>query len=558
MTLPRLSGAPLVLTRLAAEKPLSARLVREVLKRALGIGALDKLPLEMRADLPADLRPLRARPDKVARAGSAPVPRSTWPRRTAHFAEAYLAKRTTPRLVAERALGEMDRLAGLRPSMNVVAASDAATALADAQASTARYERGAPLGPLDGVPLLVKDQHDVKGLPTGLGAPLWSHEAASADATVVARLRQQGAIMLAKTVLTEWALSTLGTNAHLKMPHNPFDPSRAAGGSSTGSAVGVALGLCPLATAGDGGGSIRVPASFNGIFGLKPTMGRVSRAGDRFHESVAVVGPLASSTQDLARFLDAVAGTADALDELTAWAPPPPHGGFSAALGGGVAGLRIGIDEGEWRDASAAIAGVGRDALRALEKRGATLLPVSVPLAPHAARIGYLTIGAEGLTYGRKDWLEKRDLLGEDLRLVLAALAGVTAVEYLDAQRLRQGLRLQMRETLREVDVLALPCTAESAPRYTEDDEDRPFTDPAALDALCRYAFLANVTGLPAGAAPVGLDPSGLPVGLQLVGDAWDEASVLTILAELEREEVARVPRAPLAVDLLEGSAPRQ
>jgi aspartyl-tRNA(Asn)/glutamyl-tRNA(Gln) amidotransferase subunit A len=552
MTLPRLSGAPLVLTRLAAEKPLSARLVREVLKRALGIDALAKLPETMRAELPADLRPFRARPEKAPRLGNAPLPRSSWPRQTSHFVEAYLARRTTPRAVAERALAQMDRLSRLRPSMNVVAAVDPAMVLADAQASTERYERGAPFGHLDGVPLLVKDQHDVKGLPTGLGAPQWAREVASADATIVARLRQRGAIVLAKTVLTEWALSTLGTNAHLKMPHNPYDSSRAAGGSSTGSAVGVALGLCPLATAGDGGGSIRVPASFNGIFGLKPTAGRVSRTGDRFHESVAVVGPLSTSTTDLARFLDAVAATPDPDDELTTWAPPIPSGGFVAALGADVTGLCIGIDEGEWRDASADIAAVGREALRALEKRGAKLVSVNVPLAPHAAKIGYLSIGAEGLTYGRKDWLEKRDLLGEDLRLALAALAGITAVEYLDAQRLRQALRLQMRDVLRQVDVLALPCTAIGAPRYAEEDEGRPFTDPSALDGLCRYAFLANVTGLPAASAPVGTDATGLPIGLQIVGDAWDEATVLAILAELEREGTARVLRAPLAVDLLD------
>jgi aspartyl-tRNA(Asn)/glutamyl-tRNA(Gln) amidotransferase subunit A len=138
------------------------------------------------------------------------------------------------------------------------------------------------------------------------------------------------------------------------------------------------------------------------------------------------------------------------------------------------------------------------------------------------------------------------------LRLALAALSGITALEYLDSQRLRQGLRLEVAEALRKADVLALPSTAIVAPRYTEQDAAQAFSDPAALDGLCRYAFLANVTGLPAGTAPIAADSSGLPIGLQIVGDAWDEITVLRVLAELEREGVARVRRPACAVDLLE------
>jgi aspartyl-tRNA(Asn)/glutamyl-tRNA(Gln) amidotransferase subunit A len=450
-----------------------------------------------------------------------------------------------------RALLELSRLATLRPTMNVLAASDPALTLADAEASTRRYAARKPLGPLDGVPFLVKDQHDVRGLPTRVGTRPGSNPPAEQDATLVARLRAAGAVVLGKSVLTEWAFSTVGANVHVAMPHNPFDPSRAAGGSSTGSAVGVALGLCPLATAGDGGGSIRVPASLNGIFGLKPTFGRVSRNGDWLHGSVAVVGPVACSTVDIAHFLDAVASKPDPADALTEWADPPPRSGFAGSLGNGVRGLVVGLDETEWQDAAPEIAKACEAALASLEKRGAKVVRVKIPLAPSAAQIGYLSIGAEGLTYGKAYWLEQRDVLGEDLRLALAALSGVTAVEYLDSQRLRQGLRLEVAQALREADVLALPTTAIAAPRYTERDAAGTFTDPAAIDGLCRYAFLANVTGLPAGTAPVGADSAGLPIGLQIVGDAWDEAKVLGVLAELEREEVASVRRPASAVDLL-------
>jgi aspartyl-tRNA(Asn)/glutamyl-tRNA(Gln) amidotransferase subunit A len=560
LTLPRISGPPLRLARIAAESRGSAGLVRQLLRHALRVDELAALPAELRGDLPFDHRPIRARKDSRSPGQSssgralreASREGSHWPHRASDYVRAFESGRSSPRQVAMRALLELSRLATLRPTMNVLAASDPAMTLADAESSTRRYAAKKTLGPLDGVPFLVKDQHDVRGLPTRVGSHPGSEPPAARDATLVARLRAAGAVVLGKSVLTEWAFSTVGANVHVPMPHNPFDPSRAAGGSSTGSAVGVALGLCPLATGGDGGGSIRVPACLNGIFGLKPTFGRVSRAGDWLHGSTAVVGPVACSTIDLAHFLDAVSSSPDPDDLLTEWADPPPRNGFANALSSNVRGLTIGIDHSEWQDAAPEIAKACETALSSLEHHGAKIVSIEIPLAPSAAQIGYLSIGAEGLTYGKVYWEERRDVLGEDLRLALAAISGVTAVEYLDSQRLRQGLRLEVAEALRKVDVLALPTTAIAAPRYTERDASDTFTDPAALDGLCRYAFLANVTGLPAGTAPIGVDSAGLPIGLQIVGDAWDESRVLGVLANLEREEVAQVRRPACAVDLLD------
>jgi aspartyl-tRNA(Asn)/glutamyl-tRNA(Gln) amidotransferase subunit A len=554
MKVPRISGAQLRMARIAAESPASSALVRNFLKRALGVERLGQIPESLRADLPLDHRPIRARSELRQPTGQRPLPSSTtggtWPRRASDFVSAYRAKQTTPSRVAERALEELARFAEQKPTMNVLASSDPDRTRAEAAAATQRYAAGLPLGPLDGVPYLVKDQHDVAGLPTTLGAPA-GQKPADRDATIVARLRDAGAVFLGKTVLTEWGLSPLGANVRFRMPHNPFDATRAAGGSSTGSAVGVALGLCPIATGGDGGGSIRVPASLNGIFGMKGTFGRVSRAGDGFRESVAALGPLGASTEDLAHFLDAVAGAADPRDESSGQAPAPPSGGFLASAGAEVRGLTIGLDEDEWRDASPEIQAAGQSALRTLEQKGIELRKVKVPLAPYAARIGYVSIGCEGIAYQREAWLHRRGEMGEDLRLSFAALSGITALEYLDTQRLRRALALEVADALRTVDALALPCTAGPAPRYDERDAATAFSDPAALDSLCRFAFLANLTGLPAASAPIGADAAGLPMGLQLVGDAWAEATLLALLAELEREEVARVLRPPPGVDLL-------
>jgi aspartyl-tRNA(Asn)/glutamyl-tRNA(Gln) amidotransferase subunit A len=480
-----------------------------------------------------------------------PLPLRGWPHPAAAYAAAYRDRVTTPRRVAERALHEVERLAGLRPSMNVSASVDREATLRDADAATARWAEGRPCGPLDGVPLLVTDELDVAGLPTTLGVRCQPQPVAERDAFAVARLRAAGAILVCKTVLTEWGMSPIGANVGFPMPHNAHDATRAPGGSAAGSAVGVALGVAPLALGGDGGGSLRVPAALNGIFGLKPTFGRVSRAGDGFLGSVSHAGPIGASAADLAALLDAAAGAPDPADEVTAWAPPPPEGGFGALLGAGVRGRRVGVDEASLRDAAEPVAAACRDALRALERDGAVLVDVHLPISHHAHQIGYLTLGPEALAAHRRAWIEQKDLLSDDLRLSFAVLSGLTALEHLDAQRLRTGLRHEIRHALAGVDVIALPTTAITAPRYTEEDEKTAFSDSAALEGLTRFTFLANLTGNPAGTAPVGLDPAGLPIGLQIVGDAWDEVLVLSVLGHLERAGIASVRRPPGAVDLL-------
>lgn len=539
--------------RLAAETKGTDVAIREVMKRGLGIDQLGALPEAWRGGIALDARPLRARARPLAESRFTALPVRSWPHPAAAYAAAYRDHLTTPRRVAERALAEVERLAGVRPSMNISIAQDREATLREADAATARWAAGKPLGALDGVPFLVKDEFDVAGLPTSLGVRCQPQPPAERDATVVARLRAAGAVFVCKTVLTEWGMSPMGNNINQPMPHNAHDATKAAGGSSTGSAVGVALGVAPIAAGGDGGGSIRIPAALNGVFGIKPTFGRVSRAGDGFKGSVAHAGPIGSSTGDLVAFLDAVASAPDAADELTAWAPATPQGGFGAMLGAGVRGLRIGVDDADWRDASEPVALACRDALKALEKEGATLVDLSLPIAHYAAKIGYLMIGPETLAAHRREWLDQREVLADDLRLTLAVLAGMTALEHLDAQRLRTGLRRELCQALAGVDVIALPTTAITAPRYTEEDAKTSFSDPAALEGLVRYTFLCNLTGNPAGTAPVGVDPGGLPIGLQIIGDAWDEAMVLGVLGHLERAGIAAARRPPGAVDLLGG-----
>jgi aspartyl-tRNA(Asn)/glutamyl-tRNA(Gln) amidotransferase subunit A len=331
------------------------------------------------------------------------------------------------------------------------------------------------------------------------------------------------------------------------MPRNPHDPTHVAGGSSTGSGVAVATGLVPFALGADGGGSIRIPSSLNGVFGIKPTWGRVSRAGDLFGGSVAHLGPMASSTADLARVIEVI-GAPDPRDPETNTAPALPSGSLVRALGRGVRGLTIGIEENEWSDASPEVQRRGREALAALEKEGARLKQISAPLFRHAPAIGYLCISIETRAELRQDWAEHGDAMSADLQITMAVVKELGGVEFAEALRLRSGLRQEAARVLGEVDLLALPTTVSVAPAVTDAQFESGFLDAQALAGLCRFNFLGNLTGLPACSAPIGAH-DGLPIGLQLVGDAWDEATVLAACAHLERMGTAVASRPRIAVD---------
>jgi aspartyl-tRNA(Asn)/glutamyl-tRNA(Gln) amidotransferase subunit A len=297
---------------------------------------------------------------------------------------------------------------------------------------------------------------------------------------------------------------------------------------------------------------VRVPAAYNGIFGLKPSYGRIPCTGDGMLGGTSVVhfGLLAAGSEDLAHALELAAGS-DARDLPSSAAPPFAPGELLDAVRRGVRGMRIGVADAEWARADDDVARVAREALRALEREGAVLVPLELPLARHAAAIGYLTIAVEAYAALREVEARVAPALSPDLRIFLAGVRGFASDDYVDAQRLREALREEVARALASVDLIAFPTAANTAPPITAAEARSGIVDMRALDAACRFVFLANLLGLPAASAPVGSAANGLPVGLQLIGDAWDEASVLAAVAHLERVEVARVPRAPGVVDLL-------
>jgi aspartyl-tRNA(Asn)/glutamyl-tRNA(Gln) amidotransferase subunit A len=537
---PRISGAALRALRRSLAAAPARSLVYMLTRRDLGMDVLASLEPELRAPQPLSARPLRARASHDRRSEGLPVaaPDAAAPT-SASLVAAFRSGALSATEATRRALDAATRLAEQRPAMPVLLERDEAGALEAAEASDARWRRGTPLGPLDGVPVTVKEEVDVRGLTTRLGTTYVGDAPARDDGAVVERLRAAGAVVLGSSPMTEYGMTPLGYNPHRAMPRNPHHTGHVAGGSSTGAAVGVATGVVPVAVGSDGGGSIRVPASFCGVFGLKPTFGRISRRGDGFGGTMAHLGPIGRSVWDLAVFLEATAGE-DPADELTHGSPPCAVVG---ALGRGVRGLRIGVLEDELRDAEPTVARICDAALAALSREGATLVPARGELVAVAPAIGYPTIGIEayaGLLDARR---YHADAVGDDLAVSLAVLGELPPDAYLDAQRLRARLRLEVAALLRDVDVLALPTAARTATAVTDDELRGGFLDPPALGAACRFAFLGNLTGLPAGTAPVGVDAVGLPIGLQILGDAWDEACVLQVLAHLERTGIAEVRR---------------
>lgn len=545
---PRLSGRALRALRTLTATRAGARLVLQRMRVDYRIRDLLALDASGRADLALHPFPQPARKpaswqDQQLDPPGAPAWRPTHERLRTALHDGLSPVTLVERIAEYLAAGDFGHAAH-----TPFIALDMDRALAAAREARDRIRAGKPRSPLDGLPLPIKDEHDMQGLPTtgGSCAPCGI---ARDDSFVVAQLRQAGALLVGKTHTTEWGMNPIGTHPFHAFPHNPRHPDRAAGGSSTGSAVAVALHLAAAAIGSDGGGSIRIPSALCGLYGIKPTFARLSTRGNAFGGgTVAVGGPIAHSTADLVDVLEVLGASTDPDDWLNSRAPRPPKGrkSWRRALGRGVRGLRIGVPETEWAHADPAIAADGQRALDALAADGATLVPVHIPTLEHAPAVGVLSIAPETVANLADDFHLNGDAYGDDLAVALQLIARLGVDEYLAAQRTRTLLRIQTAETLRTVDVLALPTLPVLAPPYARGEEATAISDDVHTRAMCRFNFFANLTGLPAGTAPIAVR-DGLPVGLQIIGDAWDEAAVLAVLAHLERLDLASALDAPAA-----------
>ncbi|MCU0684296.1 MAG: Asp-tRNA(Asn)/Glu-tRNA(Gln) amidotransferase subunit GatA [Polyangiaceae bacterium] len=428
-----------------------------------------------------------------------------------------------------------------------------------------RRARGEALGPLAGVPVGIKDALCTRGLPTTcasrvLGAGSDRPWVSPYDATVVARLRAAGALVAGKCNMDEFAMgSSTETGAYGPSRH-PLDPTRTAGGSSGGSAVSVAAAMTPTSLGSDTGGSIRMPAAYTGVVGVKPSYGRVSRYGlVAFASSLDQVGPFASDVRGAARVLGVLAGH-DPLDSTSLDAPVDD---YEAACGRGVEGLTVGVPAEYFPEGLAAeVAGPVRAALKALEAAGAKLRPIALPHTRHALAAYYVIAPAEassnlarfdGVRYGLRE--PGRDLaslysatrargFGPEVRRRImigtyALSAGYYDAYYLKAQKVRTLIRRDFEAAFREVDLIAAPTTPSLAFRLGE-----KLDDPLTMYLNDVFTLPASLAGIAALSVPLGLAPGALalPVGLQLMAPALGEATLFRAAGACEAALAAGSP----------------
>jgi aspartyl-tRNA(Asn)/glutamyl-tRNA(Gln) amidotransferase subunit A len=436
----------------------------------------------------------------------------------------------------------LDRIATRDAGLDAFLAVTADRALARARRVDVEIAAGRRPGPLAGVPVAIKDLLDLEGVPTTCGSRILEGYRPPFTATAVARLERAGAIVVGKTNMDEFAMGSSTENSAYRVTRNPWDRTRVPGGSSGGSAVAVSAGMVPLALGTDTGGSIRQPAALCGIVGLKPTYGRVSRYGVvAFASSLDQVGPLARTVEDVAAAATVLCGV-DTNDATSASVPVPD---FRAALSGGAEGLRVGVP---WpfleKGVQPGVMAAFRRALGDLEAAGARTVEVALPHAPHAIATYYIVATAEassnlarydGVRYGlrvaapdlRGMYGQTRDRgFGAEVkrRIILGTFvlsSGYYDAYYLRAQKVRTLIRRDFEQAFLACDVVALPTTPTPAFRIGEKT-----SDPLQMYLEDIFTVPANLAGIPGLSLPSGR-VDGLPVGLQLLGPPFGEATLL-------------------------------
>lgn len=443
----------------------------------------------------------------------------------------------------------LDRIAQLNPALNAYVTVTGDQALAQAAEADARRVRG-DATVLTGVPIAHKDIFCTRDVLTTCGSRMLANFVSPYDACVVEKLQQAGAVMLGKTNMDEFAMGSSNETSYFGNVLNPWDQQRVPGGSSGGSAAAVAADLCAMATGTDTGGSIRQPASFCGITGLKPTYGRVSRWGMiAFASSLDQAGPLTKSAEDAALMMNVIAGT----DQRDSTCLELPAEDFTAQLNEPLTGLRIGLPREHFSsELSSEVQQILQDAIRVLESLGATVKEVGLPnshlsvpayyvIAPaeasanlsrfDGARFGYRCENPVNLEdmYKRSrgegfgDEVKRRIMVG-----TYALSAGYYDAYYKKAQRIRRLIKNDFDAAFEEVDVILGPTSPHTAFKLGEKN-----SDPVTMYLEDIYTIAVNLAGLPGMSLPAGL-LRGLPIGMQLVGPALSESRLLNVAHQFQ------------------------
>ena len=449
-------------------------------------------------------------------------------------------KEVSPVEVTEAYLERIDDLDFRFNSYLTVCRNEALQAAKEAEEAIAR---GNYLGPMHGIPVAVKDQLWTKGIRSTGGSRILSNFVPEEDATVIANLKVAGAVLLGKTNMTEFAIT--GFSHRFSYPRNPWDLNVCPGGSSSGSGAATAAFLCATSLGEDTSGSLRRPAAWSGLAGMKPGWGRVSRYGVMGGSwSMDTVGPISRTVEDAAITLGAIAGH-DPKDPYT-WDTLVPD--YRNALDGKVAGLRVGLiieqidtdfAEPEVREAVVKAAGV-------LGELGASVEEVSIPLTRHMMDISGVQSAVEAATTHR-EWVRDRlHEYGHDNRIGLLTGSIMPAQAYYKAQKLRSLVRRQILDALERYDVLVQPTSGMTAPRVREVDQPAATNEPPrGIPFSSTAAF--SLASTPAASVPCGFGSDGLPIGLQIAGRPGEEETVLRVAHAYEQSTPWHTKRPPFA-----------
>ncbi|MEK7702404.1 MAG: Asp-tRNA(Asn)/Glu-tRNA(Gln) amidotransferase subunit GatA [Nitrospirota bacterium] len=466
--------------------------------------------------------------------------------------DAVIQKKISARELTEAFFKQIEKVEKKVAAFNLLSTE---MAFAQADQIDSAIAKGNPIGPLAGVPIALKDNLCTAGVKTTCSSKMLENFVPPYDATVVTRLKNAGAIFLGKTNMDEFAMGSSTENSAFEKTRNPWDITRIPGGSSGGSAACVAASEAAASFGSDTGGSIRQPAALCGVYGLKPTYGRVSRYGlIAFASSLDQIGPITRDVTDMALLMNVIGGH-DPLDSTCVNLPMPD---LTSNLSDGIKGIRIGIPKeylikegGVDSDTAVAIT----SAISRFEKLGAKIVETSLPHSEYAVSVYYLLATAEassnlarydGARYGHrtaqsKDLLEmymksRQEGFGPEVkrRIMLGTYAlssGYYDAYYKKAQQVRTLIKKDFDDAFQQVDLILAPTTPTPAFRFGEKTDD-----PIAMYLSDIFTISVNLAGIPALSLPCGFSKEGLPIGLQLLGKSFDEETILKAAYQFQQE----------------------
>ncbi len=445
-------------------------------------------------------------------------------------AQAIAQKRFSSREVTKSCL---DRIAQWQPRLNAFLAIEPDEALAAADAADAALAKGSAGGALHGVPLAHKDMYYDAGKIVTCGSKIRRDFVATSTSTALQRLKDAGTIRLGSLQMVEFAYGPTGHNTHYGAVHNPWGLDHITGGSSSGSGSAVAARLTFAALGSDTGGSIRMPAHFCGVTGLKTTYGRISRAGAMpLSQSLDTVGPLARTAEDCALLLGLMAG-ADANDPTAAAEPVPD---YVAATRESITGLTIGVPSAFYvDDLDPEVERILDETISVLKREGANIVQVELPDQRQLTAAAQLVVAVEASAFHKRWLIERPQDYGPQVLMRLQNGFAIPGVSYLEAMRWRGPALAAYLAAVAGTDAVIVPGAPVPAPTLAESDVGNGPDAEAVIQRLTRFTRPINYLGLPSLAIPSGFTKTGLPVGMQLIGRSFDEAMLLRIGAAFQR-----------------------